>query len=287
MDAGTGVNGPAAAAFRAACAAELDALKPGNVHRHADGHGMTVAQFEASAEAAAPEIARSGAPVGARVLAAVEATWAAVGCNTNLGIVLLCAPLARAAEAAGPGRDAVALAEATRAELDALTVDDAELAYRAIVRANPGGLGRADRADVHAPPGITLRAAMMLAADHDRIAFQYAHAYADVFEHALPALRRELMQGAAPESATTAVYLDLLARQPDSHVLRKFGDNVAHSVTTAAQTLQTRHAGRYAGAAAQAALIDWDTQLKSQGINPGTTADLTVATWFAYLLAHG
>lgn len=293
---------PIADAFRAACAAELDALKPGNVHRFADGHGMSVAQFEASASAAAPAIAHAGASVGTRILAATQATWNAVGCNTNLGIVLLCAPLARAAENLGIGQtpddalahdkeierpDAKALAAATRAVLEALTVDDAVLAYRAITLAHPGGLGRVEHADVHDAPRITLRAAMALAAPRDRIAFQYVHGVADIFDRGLPLLREYLARSVPLESATTALYLGLLADAPDSHVLRKFGDSVAHSVTNTARTLRTRFVDAYASADARSALIDWDTHLKSQGINPGTTADLTVATLFVHLLADG
>ncbi len=90
------------AAFGAACRAELQALKPGNVHVHAPGHGMTVEDFERSAEAAAPWVAAPGLGVGERVLRAVESTRAACGQNTNLGILLLAAPLAAAAERPGP-----------------------------------------------------------------------------------------------------------------------------------------------------------------------------------------
>src|SRR5262249_22819075 len=86
-----------AEAFEAACLAELDAPKPGNVHVFASGHRMSTAEFERSAAAAAAPIAAEGARVGARILNAVEATFAAVGANTNLGIILLCAPLAAAA----------------------------------------------------------------------------------------------------------------------------------------------------------------------------------------------
>jgi triphosphoribosyl-dephospho-CoA synthetase len=32
-------------------------------------------------------------------------------------------------------------------------------------------------------------------------------------------------------------------------------------------------------------LLGWDAALKSRGINPGTSADLTVATLFAYRLS--
>ena len=85
------------AAFLTACRAELDALKPGNVHRHASGHGMEVAHFERAAEAAAGPIADASLSVGQRILRATEASVAATGLNTNLGIVLLAAPLAKAA----------------------------------------------------------------------------------------------------------------------------------------------------------------------------------------------
>ena len=82
--------------FLDACLAELDALKPGNVHRLAAGHNMSVDDFVASAEAAAPIMGETRLAVGERIRRAVEATRKAVGQNTNLGIVLLAAPLANA-----------------------------------------------------------------------------------------------------------------------------------------------------------------------------------------------
>jgi triphosphoribosyl-dephospho-CoA synthase len=85
-----------AQAFHDACVAELDALKPGNVHRFGEDAG-SVADFEVSARAAAPAFGMPTMPVGVRVRLAVEATIGVVGHNTNLGIVLLAAPLAAAA----------------------------------------------------------------------------------------------------------------------------------------------------------------------------------------------
>ena len=87
-----------AAAFRAACLDELEAPKPGNVHVFASGHRMTAAEFVRSAEAAAAPLALPEARVGNRIRDAVEATLTLVGTNTNLGIILLCAPLAAAAD---------------------------------------------------------------------------------------------------------------------------------------------------------------------------------------------
>ena len=105
-----------AAAFVAACRDELAAPKPGNVHVFANGHRMTADDFIRSAEAAAGPLTAPAARVGQRILDAVEATQNVVGANTNLGIVLLCAPLAAAAEPrrSGPARCARERAERTR-----------------------------------------------------------------------------------------------------------------------------------------------------------------------------
>ncbi len=174
------------AAFLAACRAELVALKPGNVHVHAGGHGMETHHFEASAEAAAPWIARPRLQIGERILRAVEASLAAAGCNTDLGILLLSAPLAAAAQASVTGglRDRV---QHVLSELDAT---DAANVFEAIRRANPGGLGAAPDQDVAAPPTIGLRAAMALAAGRDRIARAYVTDLDEIFAFGLPTLER-------------------------------------------------------------------------------------------------
>src|SRR5262245_24792635 len=174
MSAGTAHAACIAAAFVAACRDELDAPKPGNVHVFADGHRMTAAEFVRSAEAAAGPLMSSGARVGARILGAVEATRAAVGTNTNLGIILLCAPLAAAAE-----QDPADLRGALATILADLDVADADLAFRAITLAAPGGLGRVEQHDVRARAAVTLAAAMAAAADRDRIARQFTTGFAD------------------------------------------------------------------------------------------------------------
>ena len=145
-------------AFLRACRTELEALKPGNVHIHADGHGMTVRDFLLSAEAAAGPLCATRQSVGARIRSAVEASWAAVPLNTNLGIVLLVAPLLAAAE-----RNEGSLRNSLGAVLDQLTVSDAVAAFVAIRRANPAGLGRAETQDVGTAPTVSLLEAMRLA----------------------------------------------------------------------------------------------------------------------------
>ena len=101
---------------------------------------MHAEQFVASARAAAGPLFERGAGVGQRIEAAMEATWRAAGCNTNLGILLLCAPIAAAVEREGACASVAALRSAIESVLAALDLDDARAAYRAIAQANPGGL---------------------------------------------------------------------------------------------------------------------------------------------------
>jgi triphosphoribosyl-dephospho-CoA synthase len=265
-----------AAAFLAACRAELEALKPGNVHVHGEGHGMTVADFETSAVAAAAHIAASGVAVGARILGAVEATRQAVGQNTNLGIILLAAPLAVSAERA----NGAGLRAALKAVLAELTREDAALCFQAIALANPGGLGEVSKHDVRAPAQITLLEAMRLAAGRDRIAYQYGSGYADIFDIGIPAAR----DAASPAEAAAKVYWRFLTRLPDSHIARKFGAGKAKAVRKLAQEIGRTLDKTPDGRARALLLLKLDARLKAERLNPGTSADLTVATLFARAL---
>ena len=268
------------AAFLAACRLDVEVPKPGNVSVQSAGHGMRAAQFIVSAEAAADALLARGAPVGLRVLDAVTRTRDAVGCNTNLGILLLVAPLAAALEETARPLSPDWRA-ATGRVLARLDLDDTRLAYRAIALANPGGLGDAPEQSVHTLPTVGLRDAMALAAGRDSIARQYAEDFRDIFETGLAAFRE--VPADQPRIATLNVFLSFLGRWPDSHIVRKQGMAVAQSVTLAAreQHAQWRHALAQKRPDAAAQPLDaWDAELKAHAINPGTSADLTVATLF-------
>lgn len=282
--AASGSVSPAAiaAAFLAACRAELAALKPGNVHVHAGGHHMEVAQFEKAAEAAAPILADPNLGMGERIRAAVDVSMAAANCNTNLGIILLCAPLAAAALQPGPGT----LRQRVATVLAALSQDDAKNVYLAIRHANPGGLGRSQQADVSQEPDIALQDAMALAAPRDRIAANYVTGLADIFDDHLPVLARlraratENSSAARPEDTVASLYLTLLMRFPDSHIRRKFGIETAAHVQSLARAIRVDWEP-FVTPAAYPALLAFDAFLKTSGWNPGTTADFVVATLFA------
>jgi len=268
--------------FVLACRLDVEVRKPGNVSVASPGHGMDAELFVASALAAAGPLCDARRAVGERIEAAVRATLDVAHCNTNLGIVLLCAPLARAAERWRPERGRAALRAALTEVLAALDVHDAACAFRAIAQASPAGLGRAEEQDVHRLPSVGLREAMALAQSRDRIAAQYVSAFADVFELAVPAF-----EAAAPDRrrGMCRAYLELLAAWPDSHIVRRHGVAVAHSVM--AEAAPWRERARAAQALeAEPAFADWDASLKARSINPGTSADLCVAaSWVAALLS--
>ena len=265
-------------AYVAACTLDVSCVKPGNVSVQSPGHGMQAQDFIASAQASAGPISDAALGVGARILGAVQATQRAVGMNTNLGIVLLAAPLLHAQCHRQPGQD---LRTALAATLAALNRDDALLAYRAIRLAAPAGLGASARHDVRHAPAVSLLEAMLESAARDSIARQYASNYADVWAIGLPALRRARQRFGREEAAVAAVHLGFLAAFADSHVLRKQGYGQAEQLRREGAACQAAMQGCADWGEALGLLDAFDRRLKCRGINPGTSADLTVAVLLA------
>jgi len=283
MSAGALAQSEIEANFLAACLAELSALKPGNVHRYAAGHGMEVATFERAAAASAPFIADPKLSVGKRILGATEASVAATGVNTNLGIVLLAAPLAKAAAELSIG---IGLRRRLATILSELDCDDADDAFAAIRLANPAGLGEVEEGDVRLGNSrFTLIEAMYMAKDRDRIANAYVSAYADIFDVALPAFHEALAETNDRSLAITTLHMTLLTEFPDSHILRKYGPDIAADVQKAARALASSWSPIPRPNSLKK-LIKFDADLKGRRINPGTTADFVVATIFADLISR-
>lgn len=267
-------------AYQTACLDELQAIKPGNVHIFASGHDMDISHFISSAEASAPVLCQTSVSVGERILAAVQATQQTVSMNTNLGIVLLCAPLVHtAAQFVGkPMPEASDLRQSLKQTLINLTVEDGRAASQAIVLASPAGLGDRDELDVQQMPEASLLALMQAAQADDQIALQYANGYTDLFEFGLDCMQSGLEQWERHAWATSWLYLNFLCTYKDTHILRKYGDELADVVMTEAQALKQKWQQKGHPKYLKRALLDWDQSLKKRRLNPGTSADLTVAT---------
>jgi triphosphoribosyl-dephospho-CoA synthase len=197
-------------------------------------------------------------------------------------MILLLAPLARAAlHAQGALRDEL------REVLVATTVTDATEVYDAIRIARPGGLGSSASEDVAAAPTVTLREAMLLAANRDNVAREYATDFAATFEIGVPALRAARSAGLAWAEATVETFLRLLATLPDTLIARKLGSAAAATVSRRAREVED--AGGVRTGAGREALEQLDDELRSpnNAYNPGTTADLTCAALFVVILEDG
>jgi len=261
--------------IRTACRLEVLAPKPGNVSPGAEFDDLTVDDFLRSADLIAPILAESRTRgVGAAILGAVEATQTALGRNTNLGIILLIAPLA-----AVPRNRS--LADGISEVLSRTDIDDARLVYRAIRRAQPGGMGQSAEQDLTAEPTLPLVDVMRLAAHRDTIASLYANQFRDLFALAVPELLHWEQRCESTGEAIVGLHLALLAEFSDTLIARKCGQAVADEAAL-------RAAGVFAAGwpttdVGRAALIDLDRWLRGDGHrrNPGTTADLVAATLFA------
>ena len=255
---------------------EVSAPKPGNITPGHDFHDTTYVDMVRSAIALGPAFSHRRARargVGALIADGVRATARVTDANTNLGIVLLLAPLVRAE---ATRRADEPLRSATERILGQLDVDDAVAAFAAIVEAHPGGLGEAPEHDVRAPARVSLRDAMAAAAHRDSIASEYATGYAIVFDTGLPLLTDALAGGARTLDAIVSLHVGLLASHRDTLIERKAGAEAAKAVTAAAREVR----------AGTRTLEEFDASLRGPDhrLNPGTTADLVAATLLVALL---
>lgn len=296
-----------------ACLLDVTVPKPGNVHRGADFEDATFFDFAASAVAIGPSMQRASTlsppSVGRTVFDAIQATREVTNTNTNLGIVLLLAPIAAVsdvirengsawseASVSGDSQSttiADPVSDLLAPVLAAMTPEDARLTYEAIALAHPGGMDSVEEMDVKDEPPEDLLLAMSLAEDRDLVAKQYVTAFAEVCRLRMELLERventrgrDLKKQEAIRDAVVLTFVNLMHRHPDSLIARKCGSEIAIE------------SGRRAGAVLEAqergatdfhrALSDLDFWLRCDGNrrNPGTSADLITAAMFLALVEN-
>ncbi len=250
--------------------------KPGNVDRAHDHDDLRFEHFMAGGIGArcGLELAADGERLGRAFERAIAGMSQQRAGNTQFGALLVLVPLVRAAaEGELSGERAGDLAAAT-------TVADAADFYRAFEHVDvavddpPAGMDALDvRRGADAVPavedrGVTLYDVMADSVEVDGIAREWTGEFARTFEAAERLLDRD---GPVPDRAAR-VFLELLAEEPDTFVA----------------TQHDRETAREATERAAAALADGDpwalaNEFVAEGINPGTTADLTAAALFVAL----
>lgn len=267
-----------------ACLLEVTAPKPGNVHRSADFEDVTFLDFLASAVAISPPIERAGhCTLGETILACVQATRAVSSSNTNLGLILLIAPLAKSVCRGSPGKHSIDRDHLQRV-LAQTSAFDSQLVYQAIRLAKPGGLGNVDKHDIQhtAPPD--LMHAMHSAKDNDFIARQYANGFDELFNDIIPWLQQSHARFDNLADAIIWTHIKTMSRFPDTLIQRKCGHEIAlQAANRACKSIDAERDGHEAYLRELAELDFW---LRSDGNrrNPGTTADLIGAALFVELI---
>ncbi len=271
-------------AAQLACIFEVIAEKPGNVTRSKDCANLKFEQFLVSAAAVGPAFfGEHTATVGETIFCAVTDTHRLARINTNVGIVLLLAPLLHAAAAGHPE----GLRPALREVLQNLTVEDARMAFKAILLAAPQGLDNVEEGDVRTTPiDMTLLDAMAMAADRDSLASEYTTDFKIVFEIGLPCLKALWTEGRRFSDAIVQTFLTILARVPDTDIARKLDFNAAQDISNQAAAI-LELGGLFSDKGKEAiALFDEKLRDEKRHYNPGTTADLIAAVLFVFLLTE-
>jgi triphosphoribosyl-dephospho-CoA synthase len=268
-------------AYKKACICDVEAFKPGNVSVYNAGHDMEVDDFLLSAEVSAEPITNPEYSLGEKIYYSVKATRDAVGCNTNLGILLLCAPVIQAAQQL---QEKQSLRDTLPQVLENTSVKDADWVFKAITLANPGGLGVPESQNVNERPDVTLFQAMEIAQNKDRIAKQYVTNYKDIFNFSILRYNDGLNRFGNQEWAAVFVFTGLLSKFPDSHIERKYGNEHSGWVLKKIIVVDDALLNTQNPKQLIPMLHEVDREFKAKGINPGTTADLTVATVFVVMM---
>lgn len=263
---------------------EVKAFKPGNVSSYADGHNMCAQDFLLSAEVSTPILCKQDAGLGERVLNSVSATRNAVSCNTNLGMLLLFAPIIMAADLGSETIDK--LSKNLEVTLSSLTKNDANHIFKAIRLANPGGLGRAKEQDVAKNPSSSLLHAMKLASKRDSIALQYSNNFNEVLKLGFLTIKNFDKRWNSVKWSTVSCYLTFMASIRDSHIERKFGREIAEQIKIKSGIIVEKFNNSSDPEASIELLRGFDRELKTENYNPGTSADLTAASLLVYNLIN-
>ncbi len=272
------------AAAMASFKGEIEAFKPGNVSVHAEGHDMTVRDFIRSAEVSVPILCTPDLNLGGRILESVIATRNAVGCNTNLGMLLLFAPLIMAAESAFNSDKG--LRGNLETVLNSLTEKDASQVYEAIRVASPGGLGKVESQDVNSEPGCTLIEAMEIASDRDIVALQYTNNFHEIFEIGLKTIKCFDKSWNSVKWSTVSCYLAFMSSIADSHIQRKYGAEIAEQIKNKSEVIAEKFHKASKPETELNLIRGFDEELKAENYNPGTCADLAAASLLVYTLTR-
>ena len=261
------------------CDVEMESLKPGNVHKFSKSNDMSIKNFLRSSLIISKCLTKKNLNLGIKIINSVNEIQKKVKKNTNLGIILMLSPIVSVVLEEGI-ISKEKLVRKIKTLIKKQSIKDSIHIFKAISITSPGGLGFSKKYDVNKLPKINLHKAMEYSKKRDLIARQYCNGFEDIYSTGIPAYKKFYNKWGKVNWALTGVYLTFLKKFNDSHIARNKGKKIATNVRKEAQKYyfflkRNKNLNKI-----KKKLLFFDKKLKSKRINPGTTADLTVATLF-------
>ena len=265
-------------AFEYACKLDVFSGMPGNVFHGHPPYGMTPKDILQSSMACSDVICEQNMDIGEKILECIKSSMDVVGCNTNLGIILLCVPIV---EALYMDKDHKFLQSNLEKVINSINEKQTKNIYKAINLAKAGGMDLKDKFDLNnKSKDFTLLEAMNFASSYDYIAGEYSNNFDNIINTISVNWRKYFKLMGNGESATTATFLKLISSNPDSLIARKHGLDKAKEVSERFVTIADEYCASKNPNNLNNELLLLDSELKIQGLNPGTTADVVVASIF-------
>ena len=265
--------------------------KPGNVHRTRDFPDMEFEDFVISGIVIGDTIREAcmnvdihNPQLGRYILQAVSETDRWIKNNTNLGIVMMTTPIAVAAAISDSFED---IRQNVKLLMGNTSVDDACDLYDAINIADAGGMGDQDEYDVASDNAKselrennqTMYDVLKISAPWDMLAREMTSDMPAVFEIGYPTYH-ELKESKSKNEACVLTFLTILSQVPDTLISRKYGSDEALKISMMTRDLlNLKNESDFWDK-----VKEFDEFLFKNKYNPGTTADLTVASIFVSYL---
>ena len=266
-------------AFEYSCKLDVFSIKPGNVCLNYPAYGMNHKDFLQSSMACSDIICDKNLDIADKILESVKASIDVVGCNTNLGIILLCAPIANAIYM---NKNHKFDQNNLKNLIEGINEKQTKKIYKAISIANAGAMGEKGKFDLNNSKIINFSFidAMRYASSYDYIAYQYSTNFSNIINNISKDWRNYFNFMDNDEHATTATFLKLISTTPDSLISRKYGIDKAKEVSKRLKNIADEYCSLKNPNILNNQLLLLDSELKIQKINPGTTADVVVASIF-------
>jgi triphosphoribosyl-dephospho-CoA synthase len=252
-----------------ACIIEAGTFKPGNIYPGRTGFLDLIISAMLLGKTLERHCSTEEVHLGQLIKEAVLERAELVPSNTNLGIILLHGPIAMAASISinNVEKSLDELIQKTTKE-DAVEVAEAIQMSNAYIGKPQKGPDLKIEGAVHEirTRGLTLFDLFLISSGWDTIASEWVNGFQITFSGA-----QKLMAG----TSVLELYLDILSEYPDSLVQRRFGKGIAKKISEKARILRDCPLDD---------LRKWDQYLHSNGINPGTTADLVASSIFVALV---